>query len=366
MKYIALNSKSEDYSKQLLALRKSRKLHPMVENRLIKLLGNVTPDLHPLKEPQGLAGGRNDLMLFEFSGKKVVFEVFATYSQVSRDLLILHKTQADVKIAVIIDQAVEARVFDRFLRENPDDTFPFVFIGELFEDPPMSCYLKLRELIAGDEEAKFQRMLRAKLSTTSFLNWCKQHGINVFSKDEVESREVSYAQIFITTVLSKCRSLGVAQEQLEKLGQWLSQEKALNYIFLKVDLGFNMFLYTDLEGHFAAYSDMELVDWIRAGHLFSQPHVLLSLNAIIYEFEDKFLVSKELSLNPARKISITIGASQVFKTQTGRDVICSLPRNVESVVLLPPMLPEKSLAEYWSMVKISRPEGTIGTDSHQD
>ena len=366
MSKTTLNPKSDDYREQLLALRKAKKLHTVVEDRLIKLLQVATPDLHPLKEPQGLAGGRNDLMLFEFNGRKVVFEIFATSSQVSRDLLILHKTQADVKIAVIIDQEVDSKVFTRFLRENPDDMFPFIFIGELFAERSTDCHLKLRELILGEEETKFNRMLKAKMSTSSFLNWCKQHDINVFSKEELQNRQISYAQVFITAVISKCRSLGIRRAQLEELGQWLSQDETLSYIFLKVDIGFNMFLYTDLEGHFAAYSDMELSDWIRAGYNFSQPHILLSLNAVIYELEDNFLLSKEISLNPERRISITIGASQVYETPTGREVTFSLPKNTKSIILLPPVQPEKSCEEYWRMVRISGPDGTTGADFYNE
>ena len=95
----------------------------------------------------GLAGGRNDLLLFEFSGKKILFELFASRGQVSRDLRILDKTHADVKIAIIIDREVDAKVADAFLRENPESNYPFLFVSELFEEPPVECSLKLRELL---------------------------------------------------------------------------------------------------------------------------------------------------------------------------------------------------------------------------
>ncbi len=357
-----LNSKSPDYPEQLLALRKARQLHTVVENRLIELLGVVTPSMHPLKELQGLAGGRNDLMLFEFSGKKVVLEVFATASQVSRDLLILHKTKADRKIAVIIDETVDPKIFERFIRENPDESFPFVFIGELFEDPPTNAYLKLRVLIAGDEEATFQRMLRAKISKANFLNWCKQHGINVFSGEELRNHDITYAQVFVAIVLLKCRKQGIAKGKLKSLGQWLSKQNTLNYIFFRVDAGFNMFLYTDLNENFAAYSDIELSDWIRAGHYFSQPYILLSLNAVIYELEDRYLKSGGPILNPKREISVTIGASQVYESSEGRVAIYSLPSKIQSVVLLPPMQQDKTPDEYLELVRVSTPGETIEID----
>jgi hypothetical protein len=88
------NPVSPEYREQLLALGRAKRLHTAVENRLVELLKEAAPDFHALKGPQGLAGGTNDLMLSEFSGRRVVFEIFPTHTQVSRDLLILHKTNA--------------------------------------------------------------------------------------------------------------------------------------------------------------------------------------------------------------------------------------------------------------------------------
>ena len=350
-----LNPQSHNYVENLLALRKAKELHTVVENRLIQLLALSIPKLYPVKEVQGLAGGRNDLMLFQFNGKTVVFEIFATASQVSRDLLILHKTKADIKIAVIIDKEANSKIFNRFLRENPDTPFPFLFIAELFDEPLTNTYLKLRELINGDDEAKFQRMLKEKISPTNFLNWCKQHGIEVFSESGIADGNVTYSQIFITVVLAKLIQKGVSRDRLKKLGIWLSKN-AFKYIFMKVNIGFNMFLYTDLDESFCAYSDLKLVDLIRAGHYLSDPFILLPLNRVIYEIEDKYF--NEPLLNPERKIYMTIGASQWNETATGRMAVYSLPSKVESILLLPPTIPDRSAEEYLKLVKISNIDST--------
>lgn len=347
-----LSTKFPDYIERLLALRKAKELHTVVENKLIQILGIATPDLHPIKEIQGLPGGRNDLMLFDFNGRKVVFEVFATASQVSRDLLILYKTKADIKIAVILDKEADPKVFNNFLKQNPDEPFPFLFIGELFDDPPPTAGLKLREIIIGDKEALFKRMLRAKISRVSFLDWCRKNGIEVFSKSDVTDGSISYAKVFMTVVIEKLKTQGISREKLKKLGIWLSQEKTLNYIFTTVDIGLNMFLYTDLDENFAAYSDLDLVDWIRAGQNFSSPYVLMSLNAVIYEIENKCLKSGGPILNPDRKITMTIGASQLHETSTGRMLICSLPSRIESVTLLPPAQPDRPIDQYLELVKM--------------
>jgi hypothetical protein len=145
----------------------------------------------------------------------------------------------------------------------------------------------------------------------------------------------------------------VARNKLKALGRWLSDQDTLNYIFSRVDTGFNMFLYTDLDETYAAYSDIELSDWIRAGHHFSQPHILLSLNAVIYELEDSFLKSGGPVLNPKREVSVTIGASQLYETSEGRVAIYSLPNEIQSVVLVPPAQQDRTPGEYLELVSMS-------------
>lgn len=354
-----LNRASPDYAEHVLELRKNRKLHTFVEDRLIELLNKVLPNLHPIKEPQGLAGGRNDLMLFEFSGKKVLFEVFASYTQVSRDLLILYKTDADIKIAIVVDKEVDPRVFERYLRENPDDTFPFLFAGELFEESPDICCLKLRELIAGDEDATLQRLLRTRIPRANFLDWCKQYGIEVLSEEDVKEGNISYAKLFVTTVVAKFRKQGFSRGKLKKLGQWLSNEQMLEYIFLRVNIGLNVYLYTDLEETFSIYSDIYLVDWIRAGYKLPQTFVILSLTAVVHELEDKYLRDGKPLLNPSRELSMTIGSSQLHFTKSGRVLIVNLPSEIESVVMIPPARPDRAPNEYLKLITIASPDESI-------
>src|SRR5262249_23612680 len=144
--------------------RKQQALHDLVENQLVQVLKVVAPGFLPVKEIQGLPGGRNDLMLFDFQGRKVVFEVFASKSQVSRDLRILDLTKADKKIAVIIDREVDSGVWEKFHRENPENNYPWIFVSELFDRTAIErTALKLRQLVLGDDEAFFQRLLRERM-----------------------------------------------------------------------------------------------------------------------------------------------------------------------------------------------------------
>ncbi|UCH97287.1 MAG: hypothetical protein JSV88_10660 [Candidatus Aminicenantes bacterium] len=60
----------------LKKLRRNKKLHAVVEERIKNFLSKILPELHIIQEVQGLAGGRNDLICFEFNGKKIVFVFF--------------------------------------------------------------------------------------------------------------------------------------------------------------------------------------------------------------------------------------------------------------------------------------------------
>lgn len=323
----------DDYIAWIKSIRKSKKLHSVIEQRLIDIVGMVAPDYHPIKEPVGLAGGRNDLLLFAFDKTKVLFEIFASKGQVSRDLRILDKTVADKKIAVIIDKEVDAQVFNRFLRENPEDNYPFIFIGELYAERLSVCLLKLRELILGDEEAKFQRMLQARIPKSDFLSICREQGIEVLTQEDIGAANITFSRVFLTVVLSKLRRLGIQREKVLELGRWLSLEGCIAWILTRVNIGLNVFLYTDFEGNMAAYADIDLIDWIRAGHEMPQPFVILSLNAVVHEIEETFLKKKKVGSH-GDDIKITVGFSQIHETDEGRYVTFGIPSNTKSIEVL--------------------------------
>lgn len=326
------------YVPWLLDLRKKKRLHPTVEGKLIEVLKQVAPDLYPVQEPLGLAGGRNDLLIFDFTGRKVLFEIFASASQVSRDLRILDKTKADYKIAVLIDRDADPKVADHYFKENPEDNYPYIFIGELFEEPPVECILKLRQLIFKEEEALFQRILRAKLGMPDFLTRCREYGVDILSPEDVKVDNITFVKVFLTVLATKLRNLGVKEDPLLALMVWISDPKAFEFVIRKISWGFNIFLYTDMGETKAVYSDRELLDWLYIGYQISKPHILLSLNALVYEVLDKYFVDTAGS-DIDRSIHFTIGISQMYQDDQGRQIEISLPRNTKRIHIFRPRPP---------------------------
>ena len=76
----------EEYKAFVKEAKSRRRLHGVVEQRLRVLLSKIFPDAHATQEVSGILGGRNDLMLFFFNGRRVVFELFFSPSQVPQDL----------------------------------------------------------------------------------------------------------------------------------------------------------------------------------------------------------------------------------------------------------------------------------------
>lgn len=339
---------------KLKGLRQQKKLHSEVENRLAAVLRIALPELHPVPEIQGLPGGRNDLIAYDFLGQAVVFEVFASASQVSRDLLILERTSAICKIAIIVDKEIDRKVLDQYLRQIPESPYPFIFTSELFEEPPHEVCLKLREIIAGDEEAKFKRILRQKISTKDIGQRFQDYDVQFLSSKDLQDGNITYKAVFVTLVIKKCIELGVRKQHLIKLGQWLSKTEVIEFLFMRLSLGFNVLLYSDLDESIGFYSDIEMADWIRAADSFESASVILSMNATIRELEEKYAKRLDYKFSrPPGENSVTLGMSQIHRSNDGHVAMFSIPRNTKKIFIFPPMSPALSTEEYLEMVEIA-------------
>jgi len=76
----------EELRKEFPKLKRSRKLHPVTEQRLSELLKDIYPEAYPKSEPGEIPGGRSDLGFYFGDGHYATFEIFATKSQVPQDL----------------------------------------------------------------------------------------------------------------------------------------------------------------------------------------------------------------------------------------------------------------------------------------
>jgi hypothetical protein len=122
----------DELLEQFSSLKRNRKLHPITEERLASLLQDIYPHAYPKSEPGEMAGGRSDLAFYFSNGRYVVFEIFATVSQVAQDLRHLEQSSAQARIAILTDPALdEGAIFDEYFKKKPRDPFPHIKLSEI-------------------------------------------------------------------------------------------------------------------------------------------------------------------------------------------------------------------------------------------
>lgn len=125
----------------------NRHLHSIVQKRLSELLTKEFPDNPSVAEVFGVEGGRNDLIHYEQSGRRAVFELFCSPSQVPQDLRLLEQAEAHWKFAVLLDREIRAELADTYFHKKPDP-FPFLWLSQvMMPGKEADCRAKLRFLL---------------------------------------------------------------------------------------------------------------------------------------------------------------------------------------------------------------------------
>ena len=135
-------------------LRSEKRLHPFTEERLAILLKDIYPGAYSKPEPGEIPGGRSDLAFYFGDGRYVIFEIFATVSQVPQDLRHLEQSNAQVRIAILTDPNLDdGKIFEEYFRKRPRDPFKWIKLSDvLVKENEASVKEQLKRYI--DEELK--------------------------------------------------------------------------------------------------------------------------------------------------------------------------------------------------------------------
>ena len=134
-----------DWASSALA---NRQIHPAVQTRLKQLLAKVFPDNPSVAEVFGVEGGRNDLIHYEQNGRRAVFELFCSPSQVPQDLRLLEQIEAHWKFAVLLDREIRAELAEVYFHKKPD-AFPFLWLSQvMMPAKEADCCAKLQFLLS--------------------------------------------------------------------------------------------------------------------------------------------------------------------------------------------------------------------------
>ncbi len=118
---------------EVLKLRKEKKLHNVVEERLKILFTQLSPDIYTLKEGYGVTSGRTDTTSYGTDGKIIQVEFIASENMVFRDVTNLHQSSADLAIAVLLDEKYDPKVPEAYYRANAKNLFPTLMMSDILD-----------------------------------------------------------------------------------------------------------------------------------------------------------------------------------------------------------------------------------------
>jgi hypothetical protein len=133
-----------------LRYRSKNKLHQIVEAQLARMLALEFSENYVVTEVGAVKGGRNDLLQYQHNGKRAVFELFFSTSQVPQDLRLLEQADARWKIAVLLDEALKSDLAREYFRKKPD-AFPHLWLSQvMMPGKAMECRKLLRQLLTAE------------------------------------------------------------------------------------------------------------------------------------------------------------------------------------------------------------------------
>ena len=279
-----------DYIKWVKDAKKKKLLHQEVEKRLASLLSKIYRDSYQVPEVAGIPGGRNDLMQFSFDGRRVVIELFFSPSQVSQDLRLLEQSEADIKIAILLDEAVNPNLSKEYFRKKPE-SFPFIDLRfVMLQEHENQCLARLKELI--DEKSPIVQMrniLSHPIGERLEEQFKKQLSENEskllanYRRGEDEKYDITGKELIALRIIRRIRKLGVPIERLRSLYEFILS--SYDHTFIMISVGLQAFLITDLDGQHAIWADSDLADdLIIGGEKDDSAYIVICLNKFLNDF----------------------------------------------------------------------------------
>ena len=177
----------------------------------------------------------------------------------------MNNRKTEVKIAILIDEAVDEKVSREYFRKKPD-AFPFLWLRMII-DPGWEnyCIGRLRELTDEKQVITHMRELLASPvgEMSSKIMQEQIDHIKEISNMEKNSKsldlsKITGVQLACLLVIHRVKKLGIPSEKLHSFIAWLP--RVMPRAFELVTLGFQAFIITDLKGNHALWSDGDLAD----------------------------------------------------------------------------------------------------------
>jgi len=139
-------------------------------------------------------------------------------------------------------------------------------------------------------------------------------------RQDGEWRKYTAADVIILKILAELRKNGIELNSLTKLKSWLQTEDAIEFLLKKINIGFSMFLCTNLVDYFGFEDDSEGYDFVflinnqvdKEGRVeIDKPIIVLPLNGIVEDVLRRLNIGKDFNTKPNEHLSLTV-LSQVM------------------------------------------------------
>jgi hypothetical protein len=174
----------DTYKTVIMELRRESRLHDFVEWVLRRTIKEVFGEKFSVQpEKYGISNGRIDLALYHTPRSIIHFELIATCrnGHVFRDTSSLLASRADEKLAILIDEDLEADVATNFFKAIPDGQVKSVSLREVLLNRHRAKFVGLVEDLVGSAEFK-----NGSTDPNRFYCFFEGREIEIFKKLRIE------------------------------------------------------------------------------------------------------------------------------------------------------------------------------------
>lgn len=149
------------------------------------------------------------------------------------------------------------------------------------------------------------------LSERQLKNWYMSEPSE--TRKEGEWRKYTTADVIILRILAELRRSGIELNHLLKLKSWLKKDNAINFLLNRINIGFSMFLCTNLEDYFGFEDDSEGYDFVFMIRNFEdeqgkigidKPIIVLPLNGLIEDILKRLNIGKDFNTKPNDQLTL--------------------------------------------------------------
>lgn len=137
-------------------------------------------------------------------------------------------------------------------------------------------------------------------------------------------KKYTFNDVLVLRILSELRKFGIEVNKLLELKKWLQKDGAIDFLLKKMNIGFSMFLCTNLVDYFGFEDDSEGYDFVflignhkneKGKEELDEPKIVLPLNGIVRDLIDRLAVETNLNTEVNHQLKLPSLMNAVSKKE---------------------------------------------------